>query len=460
MSKVRTMEEMPLSRFHYKMFAYASGSAFLDGYIIGIVAVALSVMHSQLNLSVTMMGLIGTATLAGMFVGGMLGGYLTDLVGRKKMFIIDMLVMAIVSILQFYVNDPVQLVILRFILGVAVGADYPIAGALMTEFAPTKNRGALLGGLNALWYIGYAGSYLAGYCMLSIGDTSWRWMLLSSAVPVIIMLISRLNMPESPRWLASKGREEEANAIVEKIFGEKVIMSAEKETEIEEKTSFLDMFRNGYGKLTIFVSVFYAIQVIPTFAIGTYIPEIFSQFGFANGSREYLGSAIINIIYLVGLIPALYFIEKYGRKPTLYWAFLACSISLFALGAISESNVPFVFILALFVIYGSFNTGMGAHTWIYPNELFPTHIRGTAMGFTTGMARIASSISTFLFPAIMASYGLAITMYICGALLFIGFLVTIFMAPETKNMSLTQASSINKPKNIEQDSFVSNKTAN
>ena len=458
MSKVRTMEEMPLSRFHYKMFAYASGSTFLDGYIIGIIAVALSVMQTQLDMSVTMIGLIGAATLAGMLFGGIIGGYLTDLIGRKKMFLIDMLVMAVVSILQFYVNDPMQLVILRFILGIAVGADYPIAGALMTEFSPTKNRGSLLGGLNGLWYIGYVSSFLVGYLMLSIGEDSWRWMLASSAIPVIIMLISRLNMPESPRWLASKGREKEANAIVQKIFGENVILSAEAETK--EKTSYLDMFRNGYGKLILFVTLFYSLQVLPLYGINTYIPEILAQFGFANGTREYLGAAVINLIYLIGLLPALYLVEKFGRKPTLYWSFLVCSISLFILGAISGLNVPFVFILALFVIYGTFNTGMGAHTWIYPNELFPTHIRGTAMGFTTGVARIASAIGTFFSPAIMATYGLAATLYICGAILFIGFLVSLFMAPETKNMSLTEASSLNKSKDIEHDSFASKKTAN
>ncbi|MDG4850166.1 MFS transporter [Peribacillus frigoritolerans] len=458
MSKVRTMEEMPLSRFHYKMFAYASGSTFLDGYIIGIIAVALSVMQTQLDMSVTMIGLIGAATLAGMLFGGIIGGYLTDLIGRKKMFLIDMLVMAVVSILQFYVNDPMQLVILRFILGIAVGADYPIAGALMTEFSPTKNRGSLLGGLNGLWYIGYVSSFLVGYLMLSIGDDSWRWMLASSAIPVIIMLISRLNMPESPRWLASKGREKEAKAIVQKIFGENVILSAE--AEEKEKTSYLDMFRNGYGKLILFVTLFYSLQVLPLYGINTYIPEILAQFGFANGTREYLGAAVINLIYLIGLLPALYLVEKFGRRPTLYWSFLVCSISLFILGAISGLNVPFVFILALFVIYGTFNTGMGAHTWIYPNELFPTHIRGTAMGFTTGVARIASAIGTFFSPAIMATYGLAATLYICGAILFIGFLVSLFMAPETKNMSLTEASSLNKSKGIEHDSFASKKTAN
>jgi MFS transporter, putative metabolite transport protein len=458
MNKVRTMEEVPLSRFHFKMFTYSGGSAYLDGYIIGIIAVALAVMQPQFNMSLTVMGLVGTATLAGMFVGGIVGGYLTDIIGRKKMFLIDMLIMAIVSILQFFINDPMQLIILRFILGVAVGADYPIAGALMTEFSPKKNRGALLGGINGLWYIGYASSYLVGYFMLALGDTSWRWMLVSSAIPVFLLLIARLNMPESPRWLANKGRVEEANAIVRKIYGANVIMSAEPENKV--KTTFFDIFRNGNGKWTIFVAVFWSLQVIPTFAIGTYIPQILGQFGFANGTREYLGSAVINLLYLASLFPFLYLVERYGRRPTLIWPFLVCSVSLFILGATSGLNMPFIFILVLFIIYGSFNTGMGMHEWIYPNELFQTHIRGTAMGFSTGVSRIASSIGTFVFPAFLANYGLAATFYACGALYFIGFLVSLFMAPETKNMSLSQASSINKVSNLEDESLIQKKTVN
>lgn len=441
MNKVRTMEEIPLNRFHYKMFAYASGSTFVDGYIIGIIAIALAVMQTQFEMSVIMLGFLGMATLAGMFVGGIVGGYLTDIIGRKKMFLIDMLIMLIVSILQFFVMDPVQLVVLRFILGIAIGADYPIAGALMAEFSPKKNRGSLLGGLNGFWYIGYASSYLVGYLMLNIGDTSWRWMLASSAVPVFFLLLARLNMPESPLWLASKGREEEANALVEKIYGKNVIMTRDLEQNTE-KSSFLDIFRNNYGKWVFFIAIFWSMSVIPTFAIGTFIPEILAQFGFADGSKEYLGSAIINIVYLAGLIPALFLIEKYGRRPTLIVPFFVSGLALVSLGFVAGLNASFIVILLLFIVFGTFNTAMGAHQWIYPNELFPTNIRGTAMGFITGVTRIASAFGTFIFPSLLAYFGLANTLYMCGGLMFVGFIISLMMAPETKNMSLAEASSI------------------
>lgn len=160
-----------------------------------------------------------------------------------------------------------------------------------------------------------------------------------------------------------------------------------------------------------------------------------------GGSQEYLGSAIINLFYLIGAFPALYFVEKIGRRPTLLWPFLITTIALFVLGVVSGNNPPFWIILLLFVIYGIFNTGMSSHQWIYPYELYPTHFRGTGGGFTTTVSRIASAISTFFFPVILSNYGLSTTMYISSDLLFIGFIVSIFMAPETKNKGLDDASS-------------------
>ena len=102
--------------------------------------------------------------------------------------------------------------------------------------------------------------------------------------------------------------------------------------------------------------------------------------------------------------------------------------------------------MTLFIIYGAFNTSMGAHDWVYPNEIFPTYIRGTAMGFITSMTRIVSAVGTFLFPTILAAWGLAATLYICAGLFFVGVILTAVMAPETKNMNLNEIAKLNGPK--------------
>ena len=148
------------------------------------------------------------------------------------------------------------------------------------------------------------------------------------------------------------------------------------------------------------------------------------------------------MFYLIGIFPALYLVEKYGRRPTLIWPFLITALALLSLGIVSGGSAPFLIILVLFIIYGIFNTAMGSHQWIYPYELFPTYVRGTGGGFTTTVSRLASALSTFFFPMILENYGLSITMYISATLLFIGFILSICMAPETKGKNLEEPGAI------------------
>lgn len=440
-----SMDEVPIGRFHWKVFFCCMMCPLMDGYVLGIIAVSLSIMHTQLEMSSVMAGLIGMGTLGGMFIGSLFGGYITDLIGRRKMFTYDFLFITIISLLQYFTVDPMQIFILRILIGIGLGADYPIAGPYMAEFTPKKRRGAFVGALNAFWYVGYAISFIVGYLMLPIGnETSWRWMLASSTVPAIICLVARFYMPESPRWLMNKGREEEANKVL-KLIGENVVLPENDETS-EGRTSFTNIFKNGYGKWVFFITVFWSLQIIPIFGIGTYLPTVMENLGFAHGNMQYLGSAILNSFYLLGLIPMYFLVESWGRRPTLMWPFFISSMALFVLGATAKNQMPFVFILALFLVYGIFNNAMGAHVWIYPNELFPTEIRGTAAGFCTAVSRVASAVGTFLFPIIMERSGLQITLYICGGLFLLGFLISLIMAPETKNMKLEDAANLNRLK--------------
>lgn len=437
-----TMDEVPFNRFHFRVFACCAGCPFLDGYVLGVIAVSLSIMQTQVPMSLTMAGLIGMGTLAGMFFGSLFGGYVTDIIGRKKMFFYDFLYITILSVLQFYVESPIWIFVLRFLLGLGLGADYPIAGPYMSEFAPRKSRGSLVGALNAFWYFGYAISFVVCYLLLPLGNaTSWKWMLLSSAVPAFLWLLARMVMPESPRWLMSKGREEEANKVL-RLIGPNVILP--EDAEPEKPTAFLNIFRGGYGKWVFFVAAFWSLQIVPTMGIGTYIPMIMEQLGFAEGNMQYLGSAIMNAFYLLGLIPVFFLIESWGRRPTLIWPFFVSSIALFVLGLTSGMNMPFAFVMIVFIVYGAFNVAMGAHDWIYPNELFPTEVRGTAMGFITALTRAAAAIGTFLAPMLLGKFGVTITLYICGAMFFAGFILSLVMAPETKNMNLAEAANLNK----------------
>src|SRR5262249_45075425 len=150
-------------------------------------------------------GVIAAAALIGMFFGGCIFGYLTDQIGRRTMYTLDLIVLGLASAAQYWVNGPWMLLILRLLLGVAVGADYPIASALLTEFAPRRQRGLLLSAMIGAWWLGYTVSFVAGYLLSALPGSSWRWMLASSAVPAALVVLLRWGMPESPRWLVAKG---------------------------------------------------------------------------------------------------------------------------------------------------------------------------------------------------------------------------------------------------------------
>lgn len=429
-----SMDDVPLGKLHWRVFGCSIGAPFIDGYALGIVAVALSVMNKQVDMSPAMSALIGMGTLAGMFVGSLLGGPITDALGRKTMFVLDFIFILAISVLSFFIVDPMLVLVMRFLLGVGLGADYPIAGPYLAEFIPTKARGALVGALNAFWFVGYAVSYVVGYFMLSIGDDSWRWMFASPALVALIWIAARWFMPESPRWLLSKGRIAEAEEVLQMI-GPNV--GPPKTLEVEKQGKFREIFQNGFGKWTLFVTGFWSLQLLPTFGIGTYTPTIMESLGFNEGNLQYLGTALINVFYLVGLIPIYFLIDRLGRRLTLIWPFIIAGVALALLAATSNLDMPFAFILVMFITFGAFTTAMGAHVWVYPNELFPTHVRGTAMGFITSATRVVAAVGTFAFPFVLDNFGLMGTLYICAGLYFLGAVVSYLIAPETKDMDLT-----------------------
>lgn len=437
-----SMEDIPLNSFHYKVFACSAGCPYIDGYALGIIAVGLAQMHKNVEMSPLMAALIGMGTLMGMFFGSLIGGQITDMIGRRKMFVLDFAFILAVCVIGFFFTDPMAVFIFRILLGFGLGADYPIAGPYMSEFMPKANRGSMVGALNAFWYVGYASAFVVGYFMvLAGGPDTWRWMLASPGIVAAIWLVMRIIMPESPRWLMSQGKDAEAQQVLKRL-GPNVVLPEHDAEDVEKMGRLGDIFKNGYGKWVFFVAAFWSLQVLPTFGIGTYVPTIMANMGFADGNKEYLGAAIMNVFYLLGLIPIFFLMETLGRRITLIWSFAISGAALLVLGFTSGMHMPFWFILVVFIVYGAFNVAMGAHDWVYPNELFPTHIRGTAMGFITAVTRIVSAVGTFLFPFVMMNWGLAATLYICGGLFMVGMILSIVMAPETRNMNLADAANL------------------
>ena len=313
--EVTDLEDLDMSGVLWRIIAFSSGGPFLEGYVLGIIGVALSRLGTDIEISNSMSGLLGIAALVGLFLGAAVGGWLTDLIGRHKMFILDLIVIVVLSALCAVVTSPLQLVALRFLIGVAIGADYPIATSMIAEFSPRKHRAMSMGMIAAAWSLGANVAALVGYALYETPH-GWRWMLASSAIPAVLILIGRWDIPESPRWLASKGRQEEADRVVMKLFGENVRLPAQ---EIAEKTEFKKIFSGVYLRRVIFVGVIWLCQAIPMFALYTYGPTIVGSIGLGEGRNSLIGELVIGTFFMIGTFPAMYLAERVGRHDDCTW---------------------------------------------------------------------------------------------------------------------------------------------
>ena len=434
------LDDAPLSRFHKKLALYSSGGPFLDGYVLSIIGVAMVQITPQLKLSDSAQGLIGASALIGIFLGAFVGGYLTDKFGRQLLYTIDLIAIIVCSVAQFWADDPVWLFILRLLIGMAVGADYPIATSLLAEFTPRRYRGPLLGGLVVMWFVGAAVAYIVGEILLSVGDDGWRWMLASAALPATIIVLLRHGTPESPRWLANKGRTEEAEAVLKKVYGPDVtIADLPDEAEERENVDLKAILRSGYGGRMLYITVFWTCSIIPLFAIYAFGPKILDALQLKGGLAN-IGEAMITVMFLIGCVVALLFVNRMGRRPLVIHSFVWSGLALLLLGIFPDA--PSGVIMTLFALYAVIIGGTQILQWVYPNELFPTEVRGSAVGLASSASRIGAAVGTYLVPMALTGWGVGGTMLAAAAINVVGAVVSIVWAPETRGMALHEAAAL------------------
>jgi putative MFS transporter len=215
-------DDAPLRPFHLWVAVASFGGVFSDGFGLGIIGIALTGAGTHLQLTPLWLGLLGGASLAGLFLGALLTGPFADRHGRRPVFAYNMLLLALCAGGQFFVESPLQLFVLRLVIGFLLGTDYVVSKAMLTEFTPRTFRGRLMSTLSVAWAGGYTCAYFVGYLLSDEGPDAWRWMLACSALPCLLILPLRLTLPESPLWLAAHGRTREAAAIATRWLGPRV----------------------------------------------------------------------------------------------------------------------------------------------------------------------------------------------------------------------------------------------
>jgi putative MFS transporter len=394
-----------VQRSHYAIFIYASAGVFCDGYILSSIGLALITLIPHFALDPTATGLIGAATLFGILVGAPIFGHLTDRHGRRILMIGDLCAFVIIAIAQIAVTAAWQLIALRFLLGVAIGADYPIATAILAELMPSKRRGAALSALEAVWFLGAAVAYVAGYALLRTGPESWKWILASPAIFAAVGLLLRASAPESPMWLNARATGE------------------------LQRLSFSAIFRSNFRGPLAFVSVMWLLQVVPLFAIYTYAPAVLGLLGLREGSPA--GSVAITAAFALGAFVAMPLVEWWGRRPV--------CIAGFAIAVVAFAVLPFGVTAVVVVAFLAYAIGMGAATvleLVYPAELFPTSIRASATGFAAAVSRLGAFFGTFLLPIALSKLGVTTVILSACGLSVIGLAISLLWAPETKDRAI------------------------
>ena len=424
-------DDAPLRLFHLRVALASSGGVFSDGYGLGIIGISLSLAARRLDLNPVWMGLLGGASLLGLFAGALLTGPAADHVGRRPIFAYNMAALAGLSLLQGLTNSAPMLLALRLAIGFLLGTDYVVGKALLTEFTPRRFRGRILGSLSVAWAGGYACAYFVGFELSDAGPQAWRWMLLTSAVPCLLVLPLRLAIPESPLWLTNRGRGDLAAAIVRDKLGTGVSPPASTRAAPMVQGRWRQLFLPAWRLRTLVGCAFFTCQVIPYFAVGTFVSQVMSAMRLQSG---YVGGLFYNLALLGGAIAGLAVVDRISRRTFLIGSFGAAAASMLILSL--WTDIPAVAMCILFALFAGVLSAASNLCYVYLPELFPTDLRASGIGLAIAASRIGSAVSTFLLPVVVSGYGVRTALGACVAVLAAGALICLRWAPETKHIRL------------------------
>jgi putative MFS transporter len=424
-------DEAPLRPLHVRLAVASTAGVFADGYGLGIIGIALSLAAPQLQLSPVWIGLIGGASLAGLFAGALLMGPVCDQLGRRPIYSCNMALAGILSLLQFFAGTGAQLLVIRLAIGFLLGTDYVVSKTLLTEFSPRRLRARVLAVLSIAWAGGYACAYAVGFAFTTHGASAWRWMLLTSAAPCLLIAPLRMIIPESPLWLANHGQTERAARIVRAYLGSGVRPPAVSPVAMATRGRWRQLLSNRWRLRTLVGCTFFTCQVIPYFAVGTFIAQLMSAL---HVRASYVGGLFYNASLLLGAAAGLLLIDHVSRRAFLLGTFTAAAATMLVLSVWSE--MPSALMVAVFALFAGVLSAASNLVYVYLPELFPTDLRASGIGLAIAASRIGSAISTFLLPLVVARVGVRAALGACFAVLALGALVCQRWAPETAGARL------------------------
>jgi major inositol transporter-like SP family MFS transporter len=430
----------------------ATFGGLLFGYDTGVINGALRPMTADLGLTPITEGIVTSSLLFGAAAGAVGGGRLSDTWGRRKTIILLAVLFLVGALSCVFAPNFEVMVIGRVILGLAVGGASSVVPVYLAELAPYEIRGSLAGRNELMIVIGQLAAFVVNAIIGSVwGEFSgvWRIMLAVAAVPAVALFVGMLGMPESPRWLISRGRNQDALAVLKTVRSSdraEAEMADVKHLADEEK----EMNLSGWGALRnkwilrillVGIGLGVAQQLTGINSIMYYGQSVLVEAGFSSE-----GALIANIapgvIAVVGGVIALSMMQRVNRRTTLLLGFTLTTICHFLIGiasiALPVGNParPFVILFLVVAFVGSMQTFLNIAVWVMLSEIFPLHIRGFAIGVSIFCLWIANAFLGLFFPTLVASVGITGTFFMFGV---VGILALIFIytqVPETRGRTL------------------------
>lgn len=462
------LDNASLTHAHWRIWLLCAMGIFLDGFDLFVIAVALPLISQEWSIDQWTLGMIGAAAPLGAMVGAATLGPLTDKLGRKTMYLIDLAIFIVFSVLCGFSWNPIALAVFRFLLGIGVGADYPISSAYIAEFMPARIRGKMLAGAFSFQALGALSGALVGLVVLAVYPdvSAWRFILASGAIPALVILALRHSAPESPRWLLSEGREDEARAVIADVAGAQASAASNHLPTKKSKVPISVLWSRPYLRRTVLALVPWFLLDVALYAVGTFTPTIIGSFAAANhgGSGVVVtthhsvakqliasdilateGAIVLDLFLVVGFVISIALVERVGRMRLQQVGFLGMTVGLLILSVsdlVPKDEGHRWFVFAGFAIFNLLvNLGPNATTYLLAAELFPTNLRATGHGLASAAGKVGAVVGIFLLPVVLASLGLGTTMALAAGVGILGFLVTWVFGIETAGASLESTGS-------------------
>jgi MFS family permease len=455
------LDAAPMTRRHMRFWLLAGLGIMLDGFDFFIIGVANPLIAQDFGTSDAVKGLVSAAAIVGAIFGAALLGPIADKVGRRRIFRVDLWLFVLFSLACVAAWDVWALIAFRFMLGIAIGLDYPIAASYLAEVLPAKDRGRWLVSAFSLQAVGILLGALVGVVVLNLlpDVDSWRLMLGFGAIPALVIIWLRRGVPESPRWLAQNGREKEAAEVAQRLVGRPVVV-----TEVDRRRSepppeglraFIQpqLFRRDMLRRTIFTAVPWFLMDIATYGVGIFTPTILAALALAGSDATFLandissteGTAILDVFLIVGFVGAILLVERVGRVRLQLLGFAMMAVALgilaYAEGLDGGGEAHIALVVAGFALFNTFmNLGPNATTYALPAEVFPSEVRAAGHGFAAGCAKLGAALGVFLFPILLDDIGSSGLLLIVAGCCAIAFVVTAVFAIEPKGRSLNEIS--------------------